>query len=195
MAYRLSLRSPASTSGWSDSSPPAEPSPPARHVPMAARFAVRLAGVVALVGGGIALGRGVVGLAGARSNPIEAAGASASPLAAAAPPIVSASTSPGSETASAQPVVASSLRSWAAPANVAGPSADVQPASDSSTSAAPSGLTEGAAYTVANGDTLSQIAQRFGTSTDALVRANALADPNVVVPGTVLSHPGGWRTG
>ena len=44
-------------------------------------------------------------------------------------------------------------------------------------------------YTVARGDTLSAIAARFGTSISALVRANRLTDPNVIVAGTRLKVP------
>ncbi len=44
-------------------------------------------------------------------------------------------------------------------------------------------------YTVQNGDTLGGIAQRFGVSADALVQANALANPDALAIGQRLSIP------
>jgi LysM repeat protein len=41
-------------------------------------------------------------------------------------------------------------------------------------------------YTVVPGDTLSAIAERFGTTVDALVALNHIADPNLIYPGQVL---------
>jgi murein DD-endopeptidase MepM/ murein hydrolase activator NlpD len=46
-------------------------------------------------------------------------------------------------------------------------------------------------YTVQRGDTLFGIARRFGTTLDALVRANRIANPNRLFVGQVLSLPGG----
>lgn len=46
-------------------------------------------------------------------------------------------------------------------------------------------------YEVQRGDTLSAIAQRFGTTVDALVAANGLADPDVLAVGQVLAIPTG----
>jgi LysM repeat protein len=46
-------------------------------------------------------------------------------------------------------------------------------------------------YRVAEGDTLSSIADRFGTSVASLVRSNRLADPNLIVIGQVLEVRGG----
>ncbi len=45
-------------------------------------------------------------------------------------------------------------------------------------------------YTVQAGDTLGSIAGRFGTSWEALAAANHLADPNMIMPGQVLSVSG-----
>jgi len=45
-------------------------------------------------------------------------------------------------------------------------------------------------YTVAPGDTLSSIALRYHTTIDALVRANAIANPNRVIVGAILIIPG-----
>lgn len=44
-------------------------------------------------------------------------------------------------------------------------------------------------HTVATGDSLWQIATRYNTTVDAIVRANRLADPNVLAPGDRLVIP------
>ena len=44
-------------------------------------------------------------------------------------------------------------------------------------------------YTVQQGDTLAAIAQRFGTTTQALQQANGIEDPNEIVIGQVLVIP------
>ena len=44
-------------------------------------------------------------------------------------------------------------------------------------------------YVVQPGDTLSEIAQRFGTSVDALVRANGIDDPDLILAGQILCVP------
>ncbi len=183
MAHRLSLPLHRSPLGWPHAPRPRE-NAPARHLPFAAKFAFRLAGVAALVGGGVALGRGVVGIANARSNPVEAAGASAS--AADVQPHVNALALPTPTASTNAPAFASRLRSWAIPDALASPPAD---ASGGGTPVAPAAR-EAAAYTVAAGDTLSQIAERFGVATDALMRANSLSDANVLEPGTGLTIPG-----
>jgi cell wall-associated NlpC family hydrolase len=48
----------------------------------------------------------------------------------------------------------------------------------------------GTTYTVAQGDTLSAIAARFGTTYQALATANHLADPNLIYPGQLLALHG-----
>ncbi len=50
--------------------------------------------------------------------------------------------------------------------------------------------TSGPIYIVQPGDTLSFIAQRFGTTVEALVVQNNIADPQLIVPGTELVIPG-----
>lgn len=44
-------------------------------------------------------------------------------------------------------------------------------------------------YVVQPGDTLSEIAQRFGSSVDALVRANGIDDPDLIFAGQILCVP------
>jgi N-acetylmuramoyl-L-alanine amidase/LysM repeat protein len=56
----------------------------------------------------------------------------------------------------------------------------------STTATGPAG---GRRYRVQPGDTLSGIALRFGVSTEALLAANRLRDPNLVVVGTTLAIP------
>jgi murein DD-endopeptidase MepM/ murein hydrolase activator NlpD len=53
------------------------------------------------------------------------------------------------------------------------------------------GVTSG--YVVREGDTLSDAADRLGTSVDELAAANGLDDPDFVPVGTVLTVPGTWR--
>ena len=49
--------------------------------------------------------------------------------------------------------------------------------------------TESQSYTVASGDTLSAIAARFGTTVDALVKNNQIANPNALQVGQELQIP------
>ncbi len=41
-------------------------------------------------------------------------------------------------------------------------------------------------YTVKEGDTLSEIAQRYGTTTERLAEINNISNPNLIYPGQVL---------
>jgi murein DD-endopeptidase MepM/ murein hydrolase activator NlpD len=50
--------------------------------------------------------------------------------------------------------------------------------------------TTGPIYVVQPGDTLYLIAQRFGTTVDAIASANSITDPSVIVPGSELIIPG-----
>lgn len=58
-----------------------------------------------------------------------------------------------------------------------------------------SGSAGAGGYTVQAGDSLGAIAARFGTSAQALARANGIANPNVVVVGTRLRVPGRASSG
>ena len=48
----------------------------------------------------------------------------------------------------------------------------------------------GKTHTVVKGDTLSEIAQKYGTTVDTLVQLNGIKDPNLIVVGQVLKLPG-----
>ena len=58
-----------------------------------------------------------------------------------------------------------------------------------SSSGAPSA--NGGTYTVVRGDTLSGIAQRYGTSWQTLAAMNGIANPNLITPGQKIKLPGG----
>ena len=75
------------------------------------------------------------------------------------------------------------------------------PAAPSATSSADGGATEPAAghgqpaasgrvHVVMRGETLGLIARRYGLTVSAIVEANSLANPNLVVPGQRLVIPG-----
>lgn len=50
---------------------------------------------------------------------------------------------------------------------------------------------QGGTYTVVRGDTLSGIAQRYGTSWQTLAGLNGISNPNVIYPGQKIKLPGG----
>ncbi|MBC8076080.1 MAG: protein kinase [Chloroflexales bacterium] len=54
----------------------------------------------------------------------------------------------------------------------------------------PTALPSGGSYVVQPGDTLSAIAERFGTTVEALLAANGLSDPNRIEVGQTLIVPG-----
>jgi len=57
--------------------------------------------------------------------------------------------------------------------------------------AAAAGSPVGATHTIRAGETLWDLAQRFGSSVDALARANGISNPNLVVAGTKIRISGG----
>lgn len=61
--------------------------------------------------------------------------------------------------------------------------------------ATPPPLTEDAAYTVVRGDRLLKIAERFGVSLACLVRANRIANPNLIFVGQRLVIPASCQGG
>ena len=72
-----------------------------------------------------------------------------------------------------------------APVAAAAAPASVAPVSSGPAPVASSGRT----YTVQPGDTLYAIAGRFGTTVDAIVQLNGIADPNLIYPGQVFQIP------
>ncbi len=52
----------------------------------------------------------------------------------------------------------------------------------------------GASYTVKRGDTLSAIAQRFGTTTSVLARLNNITNPNLISPNQQIRLPAGAQS-
>jgi LysM repeat protein len=141
----------------------------------------RLIGAVAavvLIGAlGVATASGAFGsdpLGGLVSTPTPSASASEEILAAARTPRPS---STPVETASPSPTASPSSTSPA----TATPSAEPTP----SPAAPPAQRT----YTVAAGDTLGLIADRFGTTVEALMAANGLSDPDHIVEGQLLTIP------
>ena len=46
-------------------------------------------------------------------------------------------------------------------------------------------------HTVVDGETVFDIAQRYGTTVSAIAGANGLSDPSLILPGAVLSIPSG----
>ena len=48
------------------------------------------------------------------------------------------------------------------------------------------GYVTGTVYHIAKGDTLSEIAQRFGKTVEALVAANNIANPDLIYAGATL---------
>ena len=66
----------------------------------------------------------------------------------------------------------------------------VLPGSRRATAAAAPRELPSAPYTVKSGETISEIADRFGTSTERLIQLNGISNPNLVVAGTRLAIPG-----
>lgn len=73
--------------------------------------------------------------------------------------------------------------------NVLSVGATLRVTGGASAATSPVATTE-AGYTVRPGESLGAIAARFGTSADALARANGIANPNLVIAGTRLRVPG-----
>lgn len=150
-----------------------------------AKLALRLASIAALATGGVALGRGVVGIANSRSHLVEVAGVSVSRADA------HAASPPGEASAAverdAPPVFTSSIRSWAEATAAPVPSV---PADQQVNPAATPGVRP-ETYTVTPGDTLSQIADRYAVDVNVLATANHLTDVNALSPGVQLRIPVG----
>lgn len=68
------------------------------------------------------------------------------------------------------------------------PAGSPTPSSDGGAEATPTQAQR--TYTVQPGDTLSEIAERFGVTVAAIVEANGIQDPNLIFPGQELVIPG-----
>lgn len=68
------------------------------------------------------------------------------------------------------------------------------PTASPSDTATPTVPPDGFEYTVGRGDTVYSIAQRYGTTVEAIVAANGLSDAGVIEVGQVLLIPGGGAT-
>lgn len=100
-----------------------------------------------------------------------------------------------------QLTIPSASGSQASPAQPATPAHTVStqaPAAQGSSTQAPSAQASGSAstpasssYTVAQGDTLSSIARKLGTTVAQLAKANGIANPNRIYPGQKLITPSG----
>jgi LysM repeat protein len=77
------------------------------------------------------------------------------------------------------------------PTRVAQPTAvaQVSPTVEIAPTAAATAATGTQEYTVQAGDSLGAIAAKFGVTVDALIQANDIADPNIIVVGQVLKIP------
>jgi LysM repeat protein len=75
-----------------------------------------------------------------------------------------------------------------APSSVPTPTAAAAP--PAATAAATKPATSGQKYVVQAGDTLSDIADKFGVTVQALIDANKLENPNLLLPGQELIIPG-----
>jgi LysM repeat protein len=69
------------------------------------------------------------------------------------------------------------------------PAPTVTPAPTAVPTPVPTAAPQPQTYTVVEGDTLAQIAQRFGTTVEALQAANGIEDPDEIVIGQVLVIP------
>jgi hypothetical protein len=79
-------------------------------------------------------------------------------------------------------------RGLASPATNEGASMEAAPAMEAAPqSAAPSSFTR--THLIAEGDTLSALAQQYGTTVEELARANNIADPNLIIAGHTLMVP------
>jgi LysM repeat protein len=76
----------------------------------------------------------------------------------------------------------------ATPAPVEAPTAATPPTPTPNFPEPASGATE-TAYVVQEGDNLTTIAEQFGTTVDAIVQANDIEDPNVILVGQELIIP------
>jgi LysM repeat protein len=133
-----------------------------------------------IVGAGAALVLGAAGIAVA-SGVIDAGTAEASPTTSAAP------TASPTPTATLRPTPSPTVEATASPTAV--PTPVPTPAATPAPTPAPTPPPAQTTYVVQEGDTLAAIAQRFGTTVEALQAANGIEDPNEIIIGQVLVIP------
>jgi LysM repeat protein len=132
-------------------------------------------GVVAL-----GVGLGGVGLASALiDGRVELAGSTESPSPVPSEPA----------TASPTPRISPSPRPTASPSPSPSPSPTATPTAAPTPTPGPTPPPAQQTYTVVEGDTLALIAERFGTSVEALQAANGIEDPDEIIIGQVLVIP------
>jgi LysM repeat protein len=142
---------------------------------MAQQHRLARLGLVAGLAGGIFV-------LGACSRP----GGSTAPTATAA--VTVRTTTPGTRT----PVRTTTAAPSSAPSTSSAPSSGPTPttaAPPAATATATKPATSGQKYVVQAGDTLSDIAEKFGVTVQALIDANKLENPNLLLPGQELIIP------
>ena len=83
------------------------------------------------------------------------------------------------------------MRAEPEPTKSAGPTAAPTPSPAPTATCAPTATAatgEANAYVVQEGDTLTRIAQMFGTTVEALTALNGLADPSLIYVGQILYY-------
>ena len=133
-----------------------------------------------VLGAGAALVLGAAGIAVA-SGVIDPGSAEASPTTSATP------TAWATPTPTARPTPSPTVEATASPTVV--PTPVPTPAATPVATPAPTPPPPATTYAVQSGDTLAAIAQRFGTTVEALQAANGIEDPNEIFIGQVLVIP------
>jgi LysM repeat protein len=80
------------------------------------------------------------------------------------------------------------------PDGATSPPSEPTPSPSEPTPSDPPPSSEATTYTVVSGDTLFKIAQRFGTTIQAIVAANNISNPNLIFVGQVFNIPAGGGT-
>jgi nucleoid-associated protein YgaU len=142
------------------------------------------AGTIALVAVGVVtVGAAGVAATSAVSGGIDLQGLLGPPPSESPTPIPTLAPAPAAATVTPSPTLAAT----ASPSPVA--TATVAPTPVATPVPTPAPTAAPRTYTVAEGDTLAAIAQRFGSTVEAISAANGIDDPNQIVVGQVLVIP------